>query len=267
MKRYTLLTVFIALLVLPSMLLAANKLAVGESVVAEGTVTIPLNVSNMDGLMAMDLPLKFSEGVTLKEVSFTDTRVSYFDMKIADIDNENNTVAIGLISQISATRKPELSAGSGTVANLIFEINDPKLTEVTVEAVSLSKPDHDLVFIYELYDGDRPVGQRVDDVKMDPVTMSLSGPGEALPEDFALAQNYPNPFNPTAIIGFSLPVSSTWELRVFNVLGQTVTEYSGEADAGHHEVVFDGDAYSSGVYFYRLTAGDFTETRKMMLLK
>lgn len=267
MKRYSLLTVFIALLVLPSLLFAANKLAVGDAVVAEGTVTVPVNVSNLDGLMAMDLPLKFSEGVTLKEVNFDDTRVSYFDMKIADIDNENNTVAIGLISQISSQRKPDLPAGSGTVANLVFEIVDPALTEISVEAVSMSKPDHDLVYIYELYDGDKAVGQRVDEVRMDPTTIALSGSADILPDDFALAQNYPNPFNPTATIGFSLPVRSEWELRVFNVLGQTVSEFSGIADAGVHEVEFSGDGHASGVYFYKLTAGDFTDTRKMMLLK
>jgi hypothetical protein len=266
MKRYSILTVFLAVLVLPSLLFAANKLAVGDAVVAEGTVTVPLNVSNLDGLMAMDLPLKFSEGVTLKEVTFTD-RVSYFDLKIADIDNENNTVAIGLITQIGPDRRPDLSSGTGAVANLVFEVNDPNVTEVTVEAVSMSKPDHDLVYIYEEYDGDQVIGQRVDELKMDQVVVALSETGNSLPTSFGLAQNYPNPFNPSTIIPFSLAKRSFYELRVFNVLGQMVTQISGEADAGEHEIVFDGADNASGVYFYKLTAGDFSETKKMMLLK
>jgi hypothetical protein len=247
------------------MLFAANKLAVGDAVVAEGTVTVPVNVTNLNGLMAMDLPLKFSEGVTLKEVNFDDTRVSYFDMKIADIDNENHTVAIGLITQIASTRRPDLPAGTGTVANLVFEVQDEELSEITVEAISM--PNHDLVYIYELYDGDVPIGQRVDELKMDQVTVSLSGSGEALPDHFALAQNYPNPFNPTTIIPYSLPTRSEYELRVFNVLGQVVAAFSGEADAGNHEILFEGDDYASGVYFYKFTAGDFAETKKMLLLK
>lgn len=267
MKRFSILTVFIALLVLPSMLFAANKLAVGDAAVAEGTVTVPVNVTNLDGLMAMDLPLKFSEGATLKEVNFDDTRVSYFDMKIADIDNEKNTVAIGLITQIGSTRRPDLPAGTGTVANLVFEITDPEMTELTIEAISMSKPDHDLVYIYEEYDGDQVIGQRVDDLRMDPVTIALSGNGSTLPTSYSLAQNYPNPFNPSTVVPFSLPQRSAYELRVFNVLGQVVSQQSGEADAGTHELFVDGAEWSSGVYFYKLTAGDFSETKKMMLVK
>ncbi len=266
MKRYTILTVLVALLVLPSMLSAANKLAVGEVEVTEGLVTVPVSVTNLNGLMAMDLPLKFSEGVVLKEVTYGE-RVSYFDLKIADIDNENNTVAVGLITQIGPDRRPDLAAGSGTVVNLVFEVVDQDLTEITVEAISMEGPDHDLVYIYEEYDGDQVIGQRVDELKMDPVTLALSGTANSLPTDYSLSQNYPNPFNPSTIIEFSLAKSSSYDLRVYNVLGQTVASFTGEADAGEHQVTFDASDKSSGVYFYKLTAGDFTDTRKMMLLK
>lgn len=266
MKRFSLLTVLVALLVLPSALFAANKLAVNEAEVSEGLVTVPIEVGNLDGLMAMDLPLKFSEGVTLKEVQYSD-RVEYFDLKIADIDNENNFVAIGLITQIGPERRADLPSGSGVVANLIFEVNDPSVSEITIEAVSTENPDHDPVYIYEEYDGDVVVGQRVDDVRMDQVTLALSGTGNNLPTDYSLGQNYPNPFNPSATIEFSLPVASQYELRVYNVLGQTVERFNGEADAGTHQVIFSGDNRASGVYFYKLTAGDFSDTKKMMLLK
>jgi hypothetical protein len=94
-----------------------------------------------------------------------------------------------------------------------------------------------------------------------------------IPADFALAQNYPNPFNPTTSIGFSLPIRANVALNVYNLLGQQVrTLLDKEMDAGTHSVEWDGtnDAggkVASGVYFYKLTTGDFVETRKMMLLK
>jgi hypothetical protein len=96
---------------------------------------------------------------------------------------------------------------------------------------------------------------------------------DILPTRFALNQNYPNPFNPTTTIGLDLPVASHVKLTVYNVLGQQVnTLIDEELVAGSHTVEWDGttdsgDAAATGVYFYRIDAGDFVETRKMMLLK
>jgi hypothetical protein len=89
-----------------------------------------------------------------------------------------------------------------------------------------------------------------------------------LPASFSLGQNYPNPFNPATTIRYGLPVRSTVNLAVFNALGQQVRELvRGEEEAGFHEVRFDGSGISSGVYFYRLRAGGFMETRKFLLLR
>jgi hypothetical protein len=73
MKRFMLLTVILTVLAIPSALLAANKLAVGEVDVAGKTISVPLDVTNADGLIAMDIPLRFSEGVELKAVNFENT--------------------------------------------------------------------------------------------------------------------------------------------------------------------------------------------------
>jgi len=88
-----------------------------------------------------------------------------------------------------------------------------------------------------------------------------------LPRDFHLAQNYPNPFNPSTTFEFALPVASEWKLVVYNVLGQTVRTWDGESEAGYVRIDWDASAYASGVYFYRLKAGEFTSTKKMVLLK
>jgi hypothetical protein len=89
----------------------------------------------------------------------------------------------------------------------------------------------------------------------------------ALPKSFALLQNYPNPFNPGTIMEFDLPIACEWKLEIFNILGNKVTEWNNYGEAGRVTVNWDASHYASGVYFYRLTAGDFTMTRRMVLLK
>ena len=89
-----------------------------------------------------------------------------------------------------------------------------------------------------------------------------------LPAEFALSQNYPNPFNPETVIEFALPRSGDVSLVVYNLRGEEVALLlSGTMPAGNHRVSWDASNVSSGIYFYRLQAGDFVQTKKMMLLK
>jgi hypothetical protein len=89
-----------------------------------------------------------------------------------------------------------------------------------------------------------------------------------LPSEFALLQNYPNPFNPSTTIEFALPMASDYTLKVFNVTGQEVASFSGHADAGVQSIVWDAATKNaSGVYFYRLSTDQFSQTKKMVLLK
>ncbi len=85
---------------------------------------------------------------------------------------------------------------------------------------------------------------------------------------FDLSQNYPNPFNPSTQIDFSIPQQSNVQLKVYNTLGQLVaTLVNGNLSAGSHSVTFDARNLASGLYIYRLSAGNFTSVKKMMLLK
>lgn len=89
-----------------------------------------------------------------------------------------------------------------------------------------------------------------------------------IPEGFSLSQNYPNPFNPSTTIRFSIPARSNVELIVFNSAGQEVARpVNEELNAGSYEYKFDAGKLSSGVYFYRLVTDDFTQTRKMVLVR
>jgi hypothetical protein len=92
------------------------------------------------------------------------------------------------------------------------------------------------------------------------------------PKSYALMQNYPNPFNAGTVIRFDLSNTSDWTLQVYNITGQVVRTFSGHDEASTVSVTWDGtdrngDHAASGVYFYRVNAGDFTATKKMTLVK
>jgi hypothetical protein len=92
--------------------------------------------------------------------------------------------------------------------------------------------------------------------------------GNAIPKEFSLSQNYPNPFNPVTLIRYGLPLRTDVTLTVYNTLGQQVTNLVNETqEAGYHEAKFTGNNLASGVYFYRLQAGDFVQTRKFLLVR
>ncbi|MGM0739866.1 MAG: T9SS type A sorting domain-containing protein, partial [Bacteroidota bacterium] len=100
------------------------------------------------------------------------------------------------------------------------------------------------------------------------VNATSSEYADGLPREFALQQNYPNPFNPSTRIAFALPQQQHVRLEVYDLLGRRVALLVDEVrPAGAYTVDFDAAALTSGVYLYRITAGDFNQTRKMMLMK
>ncbi len=89
-----------------------------------------------------------------------------------------------------------------------------------------------------------------------------------LPLSILLEQNYPNPFNPTTTIQYAIPTEGIVTLKVYNILGQEIrTLVNEEKPAGTYEVEFDGTGLASGIYFYKLQAGNFIETKKTLLIK
>jgi hypothetical protein len=89
-----------------------------------------------------------------------------------------------------------------------------------------------------------------------------------IPNTFALYQNYPNPFNPTTTIKYDLPIDSKVSLRLYDILGREVQTLVNEfVSAGYHEVVLNANNLSTGVYFYRIEAGNYINTKKFILLK
>lgn len=94
------------------------------------------------------------------------------------------------------------------------------------------------------------------------------GEESMVPVTYSLDQNFPNPFNPTTVIRYSLPAVSQVRLAVFDMLGRQVSELVNEKkEAGSYEVKFDATGLASGVYFYRIEAGTFVQTRKLLVLR
>jgi hypothetical protein len=89
-----------------------------------------------------------------------------------------------------------------------------------------------------------------------------------IPDEFALEQNYPNPFNPSTVIRYAVRERTEIDLSVFDVTGRKITTLvSGMADAGNYEITFSANNLPSGVYLYRLQAGDFSDIQRMVLLR
>ncbi|MFZ1320486.1 MAG: T9SS type A sorting domain-containing protein, partial [Ignavibacteria bacterium] len=90
----------------------------------------------------------------------------------------------------------------------------------------------------------------------------------AAPNEYSLNQNYPNPFNPSTKISFQIPVDGAVSLKIFDISGKEVVELvNGNLNAGFHTINFNANGLTSGVYFYKLTSGNFTKVMKMSLIK
>ena len=97
---------------------------------------------------------------------------------------------------------------------------------------------------------------------------SVSNGSSSLPNQYKLYQNYPNPFNPSTLIKYDLPERSDVQIKIFNVLGQSVFSYDQKnQSAGNYQIKFNADFLTSGIYIYRIVTDDFVETKRMMLLK
>jgi hypothetical protein len=91
---------------------------------------------------------------------------------------------------------------------------------------------------------------------------------EVLPGNFVLGQNYPNPFNPSTVIKYSIPTNSYVQIKLYDVIGREVSTLAkGQMNAGTYSITFNAESLPSGIYFYRIQAGNFVQTKKMILLK
>ncbi|RPI18617.1 MAG: T9SS C-terminal target domain-containing protein [Ignavibacteriae bacterium] len=168
-----------------------------------------------------------------------------------------------------STTTPTVAAMNVTVANLNFTASDSGWVHYTYPIGTLVSSGSNIYIGFRqwvtnaIYDGSSFSLDLVSAVDMS----GIQGNNE-IPERFSLMQNYPNPFNPATTIEYCLPKKEFTNLSVYNTLGEEVAVLVNEIkNAGFYKVNFDASELPSGVYIYRLTAGEFTQTQKMTLIK
>jgi len=186
----------------------------------------------------------------------------YRDIVAADMDNDGNTDLltysghdeIVILPNAGDGTFPEVhyySGGDNTKAFAIAHLDSGSTMDV---AVTSSAEQRHIIYLFLNTGLNLPT--------------DLAEKDNLVPNPFLLEQNYPNPFNPTTTIKYSVTEVSKVSLILFNLLGQEIiTLVNDEKPAGNYSVNFNAVNLSSGVYFYRLQAGSFVETRKMILLK
>lgn len=163
-------------------------------------------------------------------------------------------------------------AGNNIFLSTNTAANEHRLFVSTNEGTTWNQVDfdHGTILSFAVCDSDFIVSTE-DGVWSRPLTQVLTTVHQnnhQSPAVFSLAQNYPNPFNPSTLITFSIPTKSYVSLTVYDVLGRKVRTLLTETlETGTHEVMFDASNCTSGIYFYRIENGSFSQTRKCLLLK
>ena len=260
------------------------------SVVDSNTYTFPTGAQSWAGFANLDTtmyPLTFPGG---GEITFTgattdsvDTVDVYFRFEknpYPDTEPSFNTEHVTVIGSVDSSYSVSIpaQAAANTYSSFLFYVVDRDapvtLTNIDVEMSRVSSGNGRLVFqignvciprnqhlAVNAYYDNTAAGVDVD-------------PDESMiPKKFALYDNFPNPFNPTTQIAVDLPEAASTKITVWNIMGQKVaTLHSGDLNAGHHIVNFDGrdqngKQLTSGMYFYRVKAGKYNAIKKMTLLK
>jgi hypothetical protein len=272
MKQGVKFALILVLLLIPVTLAAASAdrlvMTRADQTTAIDELVILLDVTNSKNLEALDIPLGYSEGAILEKVEFTE-RAKDMEFQAAGIDNESRMVFIGLMNMGPRSKVPDFPAGTGTVARMYFKLQ-PGVNQLEIVPVETDWPNHFLAWYYN----DESTGVTfVETLSPEVINGSFRLDGKAIPDSYGLEQNSPNPFNPVTDINYALPQAGDVKMTIYNVLGQSVRDLvNGYQEAGNYTVTWDGkDAFgkpvASGVYFYRIKAGDYEKTRKMMLLK
>ena len=244
-------------------------------------VTVPIKLTNPDSIGAMKLLLHFDPTVlSLLNVSKLNTRIDnweYFQYRINQ-QEVGDVRIVGLADIHDQTITPPLPPGDGVVANLIFQIIlNPgfnlsadiryKFTDSTDNTLSTALGQE------SFFIGQNDIEYKNGYVLIkSSVSVTEGEDNSTLPKTYELSQNYPNPFNPVTQISFALPQESEVSLVIYNIKGQIVNKLVDERlKAGRYKVTWEGkdsagNRVASGIYFYRIKTGKYSETKKMIMV-
>lgn len=190
----------------------------------------------------------------------------YLDQNGIALENFSGSTATVNITLVGSGNSPNVYFAGGATDGKTYYLND--VYDDTSAAVTFSGGSLNFSATLPAYGSAVFVlSDSLIELSVPPFDSVNTGNGK-VPANYMLEQNYPNPFNPTTTIGYQLSAVSQVTLKVYDVLGREVTTLvSRKENAGSYTVRFDGSRLSSGVYFYRLTAGGFTNVKKLMLVK
>ncbi|PWB67860.1 hypothetical protein C3F09_12660, partial [candidate division GN15 bacterium] len=239
---------------------------------AGSIVAVDVDLFNEKNLQAIGLALTWgTDRLTVDSISVDGTRGSTAVSRTLS----TNGALHQMFAELQFADLSPLPPGTGTVARLWFNI-DPACPETTITIdtttygfiqksyLQLTSADGSIQFMPLFRSGE---------INVKIGTGITEGPGSTLPTSFRLEQNFPNPFNPSTEIRYALPHACRVKIDVFDMLGRNVrTLVDAQQTAGTHQVTFDGrardgSALATGIYFYRIEAGIYAKTRKMLLLK
>jgi hypothetical protein len=242
-----------------------------------GQQTVKVFLENTRALAAASIPLSFGKpgsDIVCTEVSFEGSRVEHF-IHYVQKDNDNKKVLIGLIRAFDEQIADELPPVEGLLATLKFESKKGQKPQLRVTYWQLAGGK--LYFQMVNAAAKTCYQEKIENkqsARAIPLKPGFSEESPAPhPTEFNLQQNYPNPFNPETVIKFSLNKDSWVTLRVYNILGQMVTTLVDEQkSAGEYAIKWNGmneqnQPVGSGVYFYRIKAGNYESVRRMTLLR
>jgi hypothetical protein len=245
-------------------------------------LTIPVKLTNPDSVGGMKLLIHYDQSaLTLLNVSKLNTRIDnweYFQYRL-NSPQTGDILIIAVANLPNPTSTLPMAPGSGVVANLNFQIilnPCPANLSTSIKYKFADSTDNTLSSTL----GNKLVGQK--NINYIDGYVFILCPNDVangkdensnLPKDYELSQNYPNPFNPKTEINFALPKESEVSLIIYNIKGQIVNRLMEEhLGAGRYKITWEGrdsegNKVASGIYFYRLTAGNYKETKKMIMMK
>lgn len=221
----------------------------------DAEVSIPVSVEAEDGLKAFE-----EYDVRSVQITFT------YDSTVLDFE----TFTSGLVAEGNYVNAVEVEPGIAefTFASPVGREDGLDLGEITVSFPSGTIQENTTIGTsIRVNGGDETVGPNI------VIQTTDVNEEEVIPTEYSLSQNYPNPFNPATTIKYSLPNAGLVQLKIYDVLGREIAELvNTEQNAGVYNVQWNGEnsagaKVSSGVYFYRIEAGDFVQVNKMILLK
>lgn len=261
-----------------------DSIARGDSITVTGEVEVNFGVPRIGAILpdavevhATDVPLPEAELLTTEMFRLGRSNyhseaepwkgvlVEFEDLELTDDDPDNNDHLFREFVVDDGSGGMRVDEGPGSSSWLSTYSVNP--ADNPVQRIQNGTTIDKLTGIMYFSFGNYKLVPRSPDDFMNLVSVTDLVDG-TVPERFELSQNYPNPFNPATQIRFSLPNDAHVTMRIFNVLGQQVKVLVDEYHtAGTYTTTFDAGMLSSGVYFYRIEAGDFVETKRLMLIK